>query len=160
MMRSGGHGGQGRRGRQVRYASRRLTRQDSLRLPGQRVSWGVRAALLRYPCRTSAWDSARTDAAAQRPVYRVDDEMLVTPYLYRLHGYQNPLLYLKRLGRGICGAVRSHLGGVASSGLPGGGSSAACGAGLHGHSDPKPSRTHCELTFDNESVSSGGDRGA
>ena len=24
--------------------------------------------------------------------------MLVTPYLYRLHGYQHPLLHLKRLG--------------------------------------------------------------
>jgi hypothetical protein len=30
--------------------------------------------------------------------YRFDDEMLVTPYLYRLHGYQHPLLHLKRLG--------------------------------------------------------------
>lgn len=24
--------------------------------------------------------------------------MLVTPYLYKLHGYQHPLLHLKRLG--------------------------------------------------------------
>ena len=32
--------------------------------------------------------------------YRFDDEMLVTPYLYRLHGYQHPLLHLKRLGAG------------------------------------------------------------
>jgi transcriptional regulator with XRE-family HTH domain len=31
-------------------------------------------------------------------VYRFDDQMLVTPYLYRLHGYQHPLLHLKRLG--------------------------------------------------------------
>ena len=31
-------------------------------------------------------------------IYRFDDEMLVTPYLYRLHGYQHPLLQLKRLG--------------------------------------------------------------
>ena len=30
--------------------------------------------------------------------YRFDDQMLVTPYLYRLHGYQHPLLHLKRLG--------------------------------------------------------------
>jgi hypothetical protein len=30
--------------------------------------------------------------------YRFDDLMLVTPYLYRLHGYQHPLLHLKRLG--------------------------------------------------------------
>jgi hypothetical protein len=33
-------------------------------------------------------------------IYRFDDEMLVTPYLYRLHGYQHPLLHLKRLGAG------------------------------------------------------------
>jgi len=31
-------------------------------------------------------------------LYRFDDQMLVTPYLYRLHGYQHPLLHLKRLG--------------------------------------------------------------
>ena len=31
-------------------------------------------------------------------VYRFDDQMLVTPYLYRLHGYQHPLLHIKRLG--------------------------------------------------------------
>lgn len=31
-------------------------------------------------------------------LYRFDDEMLVTPYLYKLHGYQHPLLHLKRLG--------------------------------------------------------------
>ncbi|MGH3929422.1 MAG: DUF5919 domain-containing protein [Pseudonocardiaceae bacterium] len=31
-------------------------------------------------------------------VYRFDDQMLVTPYLYRLRGYQHPLLHFKRLG--------------------------------------------------------------
>ena len=31
-------------------------------------------------------------------VYRFDDQMLVTPYLYKLHGYQHPLMHLKRLG--------------------------------------------------------------
>jgi transcriptional regulator with XRE-family HTH domain len=31
-------------------------------------------------------------------LYRFDDQMLVTPYLYKLHGYQHPLLHLKRLG--------------------------------------------------------------
>jgi transcriptional regulator with XRE-family HTH domain len=31
-------------------------------------------------------------------LYRFDDQMLVTPYLYKLHGYQHPLLRLKRLG--------------------------------------------------------------
>ena len=31
-------------------------------------------------------------------LYRFDDQMLVTPYLYRLHGYQHHLLHLKRLG--------------------------------------------------------------
>lgn len=30
--------------------------------------------------------------------YRFDDQMLITPYLYKLHGYQHPLLHLKRLG--------------------------------------------------------------
>jgi hypothetical protein len=29
--------------------------------------------------------------------YRFDDEMLVTPYLYGLHGFQHPLLHLRRL---------------------------------------------------------------
>jgi len=31
-------------------------------------------------------------------LYRFDDQMLVTPYLYKLHGYQHPLLHLRRLG--------------------------------------------------------------
>lgn len=31
-------------------------------------------------------------------VYRFDDQMLITPYLYRLRGYQHPLLHIKRLG--------------------------------------------------------------
>jgi hypothetical protein len=31
-------------------------------------------------------------------IYRLDDEMLVTPYLYGLHGFQHPLLQLRRLG--------------------------------------------------------------
>ena len=32
--------------------------------------------------------------------YRFDDEMLVTPYLYGLHGFQHPLLHLRRLASG------------------------------------------------------------
>ena len=31
-------------------------------------------------------------------LYRFDDQMLITPYLYKLHGYQHPLLHIKRLG--------------------------------------------------------------
>ena len=31
-------------------------------------------------------------------IYRFDDEMVVTPYLYRAHGYQHPALHLRRLG--------------------------------------------------------------
>lgn len=30
-------------------------------------------------------------------IYRFDDEMIVTPYLYRAHGYQHPALHLRRL---------------------------------------------------------------
>lgn len=29
-------------------------------------------------------------------LYRFDDQMLVTPYLYKLHGFQHPMLHLKR----------------------------------------------------------------
>lgn len=38
------------------------------------------------------------DVPLYNAVYRFDDQMLVTPYLYRLRGYQHPLLHLKRLG--------------------------------------------------------------
>ncbi len=38
------------------------------------------------------------DLPLYNAVYRFDDQMLVTPYLYKLHGYQHPLLHLKRLG--------------------------------------------------------------
>ncbi|MDR0359836.1 MAG: XRE family transcriptional regulator [bacterium] len=31
-------------------------------------------------------------------IYRFDDQMIVTPYLYRAHGYQHPALHLRRLG--------------------------------------------------------------
>jgi hypothetical protein len=31
-------------------------------------------------------------------IYRFDDQMLVTPYLYQLRGFQHPLFHLKRLG--------------------------------------------------------------
>jgi len=31
-------------------------------------------------------------------VYRFDDQMIVTPYLYKLHGFQHPLLQLRRRG--------------------------------------------------------------
>jgi hypothetical protein len=30
-------------------------------------------------------------------IYRFDDEMIVTPYLYRAHGFQHPALHLRRL---------------------------------------------------------------
>jgi lambda repressor-like predicted transcriptional regulator len=38
------------------------------------------------------------DVPLYNATYRFDDEMLITPYLYRIHGYQHPLLHLKRLG--------------------------------------------------------------
>ena len=41
---------------------------------------------------------AFTGVPLYNALYRFDDQMLVTPYLYRLHGYQHPLLHLKRLG--------------------------------------------------------------
>jgi hypothetical protein len=31
-------------------------------------------------------------------IYRFDDEMIVTPYLYRAHGFQHPAFRLRRLG--------------------------------------------------------------
>jgi hypothetical protein len=38
------------------------------------------------------------DVPLYNACYRFDDQLLVTPYLYKLHGYQHPLLHLKRLG--------------------------------------------------------------
>jgi len=38
------------------------------------------------------------DIPLYNALYRFDDQMLITPYLYKLHGYQHPLLHLKRLG--------------------------------------------------------------
>ncbi|HLI75344.1 MAG TPA: hypothetical protein VKV02_00240 [Acidobacteriaceae bacterium] len=38
------------------------------------------------------------DVPLYNAVYRFDDQMLVTPYLYRLRGYQHPLLHIRRLG--------------------------------------------------------------
>jgi transcriptional regulator with XRE-family HTH domain len=38
------------------------------------------------------------DIPLYNALYRFDDQMLITPYLYKLHGYQHPLLHVKRLG--------------------------------------------------------------
>jgi hypothetical protein len=36
------------------------------------------------------------DVHLYNAIYRFDDEMIVTPYLYRAHGYQHPALHLRR----------------------------------------------------------------
>ena len=41
--------------------------------------------------------SAFTTFHLYNAIYRFDDEMIVTPYLYRAHGYQHPALHLRRL---------------------------------------------------------------
>ena len=38
------------------------------------------------------------DVPLYNAVYRFDDQMLVTPYLHAIHGFQHPLLHLRRLG--------------------------------------------------------------
>lgn len=38
------------------------------------------------------------DVHLYNAIYRFDDEMIVTPYLYRAHGYQHPALHLRRVG--------------------------------------------------------------
>jgi hypothetical protein len=38
------------------------------------------------------------DVHLYNAVYRFDDEMIVTPYLFRAHGFQHPALHLRRLG--------------------------------------------------------------
>jgi hypothetical protein len=38
------------------------------------------------------------DVPLYNAVYRFDDQMLVTPYLYAIHGFQHPLMHLRRLG--------------------------------------------------------------
>lgn len=37
------------------------------------------------------------DVHLYNAIYRFDDDMIVTPYLYRTHGYQHPALHLRRL---------------------------------------------------------------
>ncbi len=38
------------------------------------------------------------DVHLYNAIYRFDDEMIVTPYLYGAHGFQHPALHLRRLG--------------------------------------------------------------
>ena len=38
------------------------------------------------------------DVHLYNAIYRFDDEMIVTPYLYRAHGFQHPALHVRRLG--------------------------------------------------------------
>jgi hypothetical protein len=37
------------------------------------------------------------DVHLYNAIYRFDDEMIVTPYLYRAHGFQHPALHIRRL---------------------------------------------------------------
>lgn len=41
------------------------------------------------------------DVPLYNAMYRFDDQMLVTPYLVHAHGFQHPLLHLRRDGEGI-----------------------------------------------------------
>lgn len=38
------------------------------------------------------------DVHLYNAIYRFDDQMIVTPYLYRAHGFQHPALHVRRLG--------------------------------------------------------------
>ena len=38
------------------------------------------------------------DVHLYNAIYRFDDQMIVTPYLYRAHGFQHPALHIRRLG--------------------------------------------------------------
>jgi len=38
------------------------------------------------------------DVHLYNAVYRFDDQMIVTPYLYRAHGFQHPAMHIRRLG--------------------------------------------------------------
>jgi hypothetical protein len=38
------------------------------------------------------------DVHLYNAIYRFDDHMIVTPYLYRAHGFQHPALHVRRLG--------------------------------------------------------------
>jgi hypothetical protein len=38
------------------------------------------------------------DVHLYNAMYRFDDQMIVTPYLYRAHGFQHPALHVRRLG--------------------------------------------------------------
>jgi hypothetical protein len=58
-----------------------------------RRSWGCARKGVQVEPYPARYVQSQFDA-----LYRFDDQMLVTPYLYRLHGYQHPLLHLKRLG--------------------------------------------------------------
>lgn len=52
-------------------------------------------------------------------VYRFDDEMVVTPYLPAAHGFQHPLLHLRRLGPyGIFATFEDQLEGLWAKAKP------------------------------------------
>jgi hypothetical protein len=49
------------------------------------------------------------DVHLYNAIYRFDDEMIVTPYLYRAHGYQHPALHLRRLSAyGVFAGFADH----------------------------------------------------
>lgn len=74
--------------------------RDSLERLGGTLPGRIRSTIVQLePLSGNAGVELRLhDIPLYNAVYRFDDHMLVTPYLYRLHGYQHPVLHLKRLG--------------------------------------------------------------
>jgi transcriptional regulator with XRE-family HTH domain len=80
--------------------SAEVAARDNLERLGGTLSSRIRATVVHFESLfTNAGVEIRFhDVPLYNAVYRFDDQMLVTPYLYRLRGFQHPLLHLKRLG--------------------------------------------------------------
>lgn len=75
-------------------------RRDDLERLGGTLPARIRTTLQHFgPLRTCPGVELRfVEVPLYNAVYRFDDQMLVTPYLYAKHGFQHPLLHLRRLG--------------------------------------------------------------
>ncbi|HZC99882.1 MAG TPA: helix-turn-helix domain-containing protein [Actinomycetes bacterium] len=77
-------------------------RRDDLERLGGTLPARIRTTLQHFaPLRACPGVELRlVDVPLYNAVYRFDDQMLITPYLYAKHGFQHPLLHLRRLGEG------------------------------------------------------------
>lgn len=96
-------------------------RRDALERLGGTLPGRIRTTLQHFaPLRDCSGVEVRfVEVPLYNAIYRFDDQLLVTPYLYAKHGFEHPLLHLRRLGpHGLFAAYASQFDDLWSTSQP------------------------------------------